>query len=66
MSKHTSRLQYTERERELLQEASETYRDISDPFCNAWLNENNVTANECIWLSNEIGVILDMYLASTT
>lgn len=57
--------EYTERERELIQEASKAYLNISDPFGNWWLDKHNVTADECYWLSNEIGVILDMYLAST-
>ena len=54
----------TDRKTDLLQKAAEAFDDGSDPFCTDWLVENHVTADECMDLSSNIGVIIHGYLAA--
>lgn len=47
----------------LLREAAEAFGEGIDPFHSGWLAEHQVTADECIDLSSNLGVIVLGYLA---
>lgn len=50
---------------ELLVAAADAFLDGSNPFADNWLAENEVTFNECMDLSDAIGVILKGYCAAS-
>ena len=53
-----------ERGKELLTEAAAALNDQRDPFSLDWLAENNVTADECFDLSQNIATLLYGYLGA--
>jgi hypothetical protein len=48
----------------LLAKAAQAFIDGNDPFSSGWLSENDVTLDECMSLSNQIGAIIKGYAAS--
>lgn len=50
---------------ELLVAAADAFLDGSNPFTDNWLGENEVTFDECMDLSDAIGVILKGYCAAS-
>lgn len=47
----------------LLKKAADAFENGQDPFCGAWLSENEVTSDECFKLSDQISSIIRGYLA---
>lgn len=48
----------SDRTTDLLRSAADAFLDGRDPFGESWLAENKVTFNECMDMSDAIGVIL--------
>lgn len=46
------------RSAELLTAAAAAFQDGYSPFGSDWLSAHQVTADECMWLSNYIGILL--------
>jgi hypothetical protein len=46
------------REKKLFEAAAQAFTEMSDPFQGEWLAENDVTADECRWLSSMIGAAM--------
>lgn len=53
------------RSADLLREAAVAFQDGRDPFSGDWLFTHAVTSDECMWLSNYIGVLLLGFLQTT-
>jgi hypothetical protein len=51
------------RQEGLLRKAADAFGEVRDPFAHDWLSENQVTLDECMTLSEQIGVIIYGYLA---
>ncbi len=51
---------------ELLRKAAEAFSDQRSPFCDEWLVENKVTADECFDLSDQIASALRFFLFTTS
>lgn len=49
----------------LLQDAAKAFEEGYSPFFSEWLAERGVTADECIWLSKQIALILSGYVHSS-
>lgn len=55
----------TARQRYLLESAARSLRDQSDPFCERFLSDHQVTFDEVTWLSATIGNAILAILART-
>lgn len=45
----------------LLKKAAKTFKKGSDPFSHWWLSQNEVTADQCMSLSDIIGAVIEWY-----
>ena len=50
---------------ELLTEAAAAFQDGTSPFDGWWLTKHTVTADECVWLANFVGVVLLGFVRSS-
>lgn len=53
---------YSDRQIELLQMARDAFWELRSPFGTDSLDENNVTLDECAWLSREISEMMEFFI----
>lgn len=46
---------------DLLKKAAKTFKDESNPFSHWWLRENEVSADQCMSMSDIIGAVIEWY-----